>query len=465
MNFQTIFENPFDFERYIEDRLLVIKDIEERAFARKYLTETLKKMMHNWEHAYKQLEERVYAEIPALGDSHHVYITVVNREQYDITNGAWFPLITKDEKPHLPHKITDEGESTIDHIFYSGEGRHSSLQTDNVQVQGTVKTASGTYNATFCLIPSQTYKDIAGYMYSLFRTNGIPWTTLNSGYLSRFYDVQIVKTANTLAKNEEILDYSLSLGALGDSIKRNHIPVWNVQRLLYDSNQFVVPTIDAKYYEHAFPSDTFGLEHGYLIENNQDIISLRQTENEIHIVTAQETFRQWVAYQIIHNPTQQSHGLTYPVLHNAPKDSFVGRYMASGGVFLQSKLEMIRQVEQYDLMGLVALKDVMLLTDSTEKYDNTHMSVMNVSPIKDFRKTYLPLENLNWFIQDDLVNRAEQKVLLFHFESLTSTPHFLQYDLLCFVISQVQRQFNEYRCEAILSPKGTSIEYRGDNKP
>jgi len=449
MDIQTIFENPLDFERYLEDRLLVIENIEERAFARKYLTEALKKMMHIWEHAYKQLEERVYAEIPIVGNRHNIYLTVVNREQYDITNGAWFPLIAKDEKPWTACKVMDDLPYTIDHIFYMGEGKNQILHATNTQIQGTIKTSSGNYNATFRLIPSQIYKDSATHMYNLFRTNGIPWTTLNCGYLLRFFDVQIIKISKPLSRDEEILDYSLSLGTLEDCIKRNYMPVWNVQHILYDSNQFVVPTIDAKYYEHTFPVDNFGNEHGYLLENNQEIISFRQTENQIYVVTSQETFRQWSAYQIVHNSMQQTHGLTLPILHNATKDSFVGRYMTSGGVFLQSKLEMIRQMEQYDLMGFLALKDVTLLTDNTESYDDTYMSVMNVSPSKDFKKTYLPLENLDWFIQDDLVNRDEQKVLLFYFESLA--PHFLQYDLLCFVISQIQRQFNEYRCEAVLT--------------
>ena len=454
MEIRTIFEKPFDFDTYIEKRLLAIEDLEERSFARQFLAPALREIMGESERSYRRLEERVYAEVPPKHDRHYIYMTVVERGQYDITNGAWFPMVKGDEDSWVSRKITMDMDLplTVDCLFYNGNGEMLEQIPQIDPVWGSITTKSGTFPAEFRLVPARRYRTVVEHMYNLFRGNGLPWTTLNCGYLLRFFDVEVVQIEG--GGKEEIIDYSVSFDGTDGYLKRDRIPVWNVQKVLYDSTQFVVPIIDSKYFEHSFPAETFGMEHGYLLEVNRDMLSLRHTANQIILITEHEAFRKWTAYQVIHKPPQNLPSFDLPVLHNAPKDSFLERYTADSQVVLHSKLELIRQVEQYDLMGLLALLDVHLRSEKAETYDATHMSVMSASSTADFTLSYLNLANLDWFIKDDFVNRAEQKVLLFRFASLSS--HFLQYDLLCFLTSQVQRQFNEYRCEV-------QLEFGGDD--
>ena len=456
MDLRTIFEQPFDFDSYIENRLLSIEDLEERAFARQYLAEGLRQIMRESERSYQRLEERVYAEVPAKHDRHHIHMTVVDRAQYDITNGTWLPLLKGDEKPWTDRKMTTDAERpfSIDRVFYTGDGEGLDQIPETELLQGTVQTRTGSFPAKFQLVPAQRYLEQMERMYCLFRANGLRWTTLNCGYLLRFFDVQVVELESANSK-DEILDYTVSFGDFEARLLKNRFPVWNVRELRYNSEQFVVPVIDSKHYEHSFPAEDFGTEHGYLLDVNEDILSLRHTEDDITIITAKETFQKWIAYQVIHMPAVTGRAFELPVLHNAPKDSFVARYMTSSEAGLQSKLEMQRQVEQYDLLGFLKLKNVTLIHDTVDPFDDTHMSMMNVATEESRDLSYLKLHHLNWFIQDDWVNRAEQKVLLFRFVSLK--PHFLQYDLLCFVISQLQRQFYEYRCEAVLELGGNSL--------
>jgi len=450
---QTIFEKPFEFDAYIEERLLSIADLEERAFARQHLVPGLRQIMRESELSYQRLEERVYAEVPAANDRHHVYMTVVRRDQYDITNGAWFPLFQGDEKPWKDRNrgTAMEIPCAIDCVFYRGDGELLHQVTQTGSFEGTVQTKAGTFAARFQLTPTQRYLGSVEHMYRLFQFNGLPWNTLNCGYLLRFLEVRLVEIEGSQAK-EEIVDYTVSFGDIEPHLMKNCMPVWNIRTVQYDSQQFILPIIDAKCYEHTFPVDVFGTEHGYLLEGNKDILSVRHTRDQIAIITAEETFQKWAAYQVIQKPPRNLNCFSLPILHNAPKDSFVARYTAHTGIILRSKLEIVRQIEQYDLLDILALQDVTLLTELAEPYDDTHMSVMNVSPVKATGQTYLKLENLNWFVRDDWVNRAEQKVLLFRFVSLS--PHFLQYDVLCFLIAQIQRQFIEYRCEAVLELGG-----------
>jgi len=452
-----MFEQAFDFEAYMENRLLAIEDLGERMFARQFLVPALRQIMHESERSFQRLEDRVYAEIPMTNDKHHVYMTVVQRERYDITNGAWFPLLADDEKPWGDRKVLANTEKSnyIDRVFYCGDGEALDQIAEAGPFSGTVQTKAGTLSAQFRLVPTERYQEQVEHMYRLFRANGLRWTTLNCGYLLRFFDVQLVEVEGGRSENE-ILDYTVSFGPLEDRLLRDRIPVWNVQKILYDSKQFTVPVINSAHHEHIFPADVFGEEHGYLLEGNEDILSLRHTEDQIVIITAKETFKKWVAYQVIYRPPSKLSAFELPILHNAPKDSFVTRYMAHDGrAELYSKLEITRQVEQYDLMGLLVLQDVTLIHDAVDPFDPAHMSTMNIAPAEDLDQAYLNLRHLNWFIQDDWRNLLEQKVLLFHFRSVN--PHFLQYDLLCFFISQLQQQFNEYRCEAVLELGGEAL--------
>jgi len=448
MDVRTIFENPFDFETYMENRLLSIDDLEERSFARQYLAPALAQIMRESEQSYERLEARVYAEIPSKNDKHHIYMTVMQKDQYDSTNGAWFPLVIDDEKPWSNYEIA------VDRVFYTGNGELLDQIAETGLLSGSIQTKTGTFPARFRLVPTKQYLEQVEHLYRLFRSNGLPWTTLNCGYLLRFFDVQLVEIEGGSAESE-ILDYTISFGPLEEHLLTNRIPVWNVQKVLYDSQQFTVPVIDSKHYEHSFPADVFGTSHGYLLEGNEDILSLRHTEEQILIITAQDAFKQWVAYQIIHKPPTKLSAFDLPVLHNAPTDRFVARYMGNSGIRLNSKLEIIRQVEQYDLMDILALQDVALVHDAVDPFDPTHMSLMNIAGNESSNQAYLKLRHLNWFIQDDWRNSLEQKVLLFRFISLK--PHFLQYDLLCFLISQLQLQFGEYRCEAVLEPGGDPL--------
>ncbi len=54
-------EYPFDFERYIEERLREIDDLDERRFAKKVLLDGLGRGIRCMEAKYKQLEQRISA--------------------------------------------------------------------------------------------------------------------------------------------------------------------------------------------------------------------------------------------------------------------------------------------------------------------------------------------------------------------------------------------------------------------
>lgn len=449
MDIETIFETSFDADSYIENWLLSIENDAERAFARKHLSGALRAMIRHTEASYQALEARVYAEVKAKPNRHSVYLTVVDRDKFDITNGAWFPLIVREEKQLEQRQIMlpEALPVTIDRFFCPGDNGElqNIAQAADREFTGTVTLNGKESPAVFRLIPSVDYKSKIEGLYTLFQQNAIPWMTVNCGPLLRYFSLQLTGAPGA-QPGQTVQAYNVDLEELETLLVRNTLPVWNIQTITYDSDQFVRPAIDTVYYEHCFPFDKYGRNDGYLLSGNRDILSFRQTEEEILVLTMRETFQNWEALRIVYQPPLDLYCFSRPVLYNAGKDSFVSGMTNGNGPLLRSRLEMIRRIHAFDLSGIIKPMDVQLLTDRAEVYDDTFLSVMNVSAEKQGNRQFIPYSNLNWFLEDDLINRAEQKVLLFRFQAETQDP--VRQDILSFVLSEMQRQFAEYRCEA-----------------
>lgn len=89
-------EKRFDYDKYIQERLREIDDLDERREAKVLLAEGLGRMMAWSEGRYAALEERVQRELEAPWRPFHTYTTIIGREDYDPINSFWAPLCMED---------------------------------------------------------------------------------------------------------------------------------------------------------------------------------------------------------------------------------------------------------------------------------------------------------------------------------------------------------------------------------
>ena len=97
-----LFEYPFDFEAYIQERMKEIDDWDERRFAKTVLLDGLLRVMRVTEEKYRRLEERVYSEIENEISRYAIQSTVISRGDYDPTNTTLFPICMDDLAPPAP---------------------------------------------------------------------------------------------------------------------------------------------------------------------------------------------------------------------------------------------------------------------------------------------------------------------------------------------------------------------------
>ncbi len=91
----------FDYEDYIQKRLKEIDDLDERRFAKELLTESLGKVLKWTESKYDALEKRIQNELDVPWKNFHVFMTVIDRKDYDPINDFWFPVWAGDTQTNV----------------------------------------------------------------------------------------------------------------------------------------------------------------------------------------------------------------------------------------------------------------------------------------------------------------------------------------------------------------------------
>ncbi|MBE5982132.1 MAG: hypothetical protein E7248_02375 [Paenibacillaceae bacterium] len=429
-NLSAILEYPFDFERYIEERLREINDLDERQFAKKILAEGLGKLIHCTEDKYLQLEKRIYEELEIGANQYETVMTIVNRNHYDPTNNTLYPVDETDlKKEKLAECLSKENRVWIGSIFLEineqGRRRFEGSESFN----GILKVDAGNKEARFYIQPAKRYRDIMERLYQVFQDNHIPWETINTAYLDKFYDVFIciegLEKENIPIFPENI---EIAFGEFKEFVCYDLIPLWNMEWVKFDSADFMVPSINGIYYEHEFTLEDKEEGDGYLIESSDDILEIRHEKNKIVIKSDKETFENWKALHIIQKETMRSLDYKEPLVSNHKNDSFIRRYAENSRAQLMTKTDLFRRIMELDIRDYIEVVGYEICSN-----------------VKD----YPTVEGLNWFVRDELFPMESRKILLLKFRE-KEPGHYLNDSMVRFVISQIQLEISEYRCEGVM---------------
>lgn len=434
-----IFEPVFNFEEYIEKRLRDISDLNERKLAKTVLIDCLLKGIEQSEQNYKKLEDRIYHEVENEEKKYAVYMTAIKRDDYDEIDPCFFPVCPEDlQKPSIDMLALCEAlETKKSYPLFSAylEEERSvcqKLEREKRIFQGKLFTNQDEYLVEFQLQKNPKYNQVIENLYHLFLDNGVPWTTINCGYLDKFFLIELVRSEKIPSQDEKFQSIQIEFEELGQSVQYDTLPVWNIETILYNSADFVMPCVNSIHFEHEFPIRSYGLENGFLIESKDEIVEIRREEGKICIITPVETFDKWKAYKVVSKIEKMPLGYNNELLHNVKKDSFTKRYIDKLGVQLQTRAEITRRIHEFNM----------------EKY----VRFLGVELVNGAGPEGQILGEMNWFIQDELLDQEGKKTLLLKFQAQESKSYFTE-DTINFLISELQRHFGEYRCSGILINK------------
>ena len=163
-------------------------------------------------------------------------------------------------------------------------------------------------------------------LYQVFVYNKICWTTVNTGYLDRFYEID---TDGETDGNGLKIDF----GSYEEDIKNDMLLLWNIEKFTFQCRKFMVPCIDEKYYEHELDLKNYDLDSGYMLGINEDVLKVRHEKDKIIMTSLKESFRDWEAYRFIEKTDTSSHGYTCEMLSNSRKRQFFSKLQRTAGKF------------------------------------------------------------------------------------------------------------------------------------
>lgn len=436
MAHERLFDYPFDFQDYVERSLREFEDEDERKFAKAILQDGLLKIIKANEAKYQQLENRVASEIENESGKYVIRTTVVKREDYDPIHKTLFPIlesdryflkITKNEtwenlKEHLPLVTADVFIEASDRICLD-------LAEREAPFAGKLITDHGEISALFQLRPSERHRAEIKAMYERFHLNHVPWTTVNTAYLDKFFEVLLVEVEGEIPDEARVKGIDVAYGDAREFVREDMMPLWNVRKVTFDGSDFPMPCIDGVNYEHEFPMREFGIFNGFLIESNTEIVDIRFEVSKIVVVTPRETFNQWEAFCIVSETPSRSLGYIHPIVSNERKNSFIKNYMDKNAVGLQTKADLIRRLHEIDIEDYI-------------HYDSHEIVEALALPSQP--------DNMNWFIQDELLDPGSRRILLLKFRA-REPGNYLNDAMVRFAVSTVQADFSEYRLAGCLT--------------
>lgn len=428
-NLSAILEYPFDFERYMEERLREIDDLDERKFAKKLLLEGLGKVIQCTEAKYQQLERRVYEELEIEDNQYEVVLTIVKRSHYDPTNGTLFPVSKEDlDEKILKETRSDGSRRWLGSIFLEASDDRQRDFQDRTKFTGTLVNAEENRAAAFEILPAMRYREVMEGLYLVFQDNHIPWDTINTGYLDKFYDV-FIYIEGTEPAPDSLEEVTIDFEEYKEDIRYGLIPLWNLEWVTFDSADFMLPCINGIYYEHEFSLEDKDEKDGYLIQSNEDILEIRHEKNKIAIKSLKETFENWKALHLVQKETVRSLDYNAPLLTNRKRDSFIRRYAENSRVRLMTKTDLFRRIMELDIRDYIEVVGYEICENA-----------------RDFPNT----EGMNWFVRDELFPMESRKVLLLKFKE-RQPGHYLNGSMVWFVVSQMQLEISEYRCVGVIA--------------
>lgn len=435
-NLSAILEYPFDFDRYIAQQLRHIDNLDERKFAKQVLVEGFGRMIHQTEAKYKELENRVYQEIDIPNNRYEVVTTVAARKYYDPTNGTLFPVIPFELKREIcREELSTQGLLYVGTLFVRGNRQECREFASLKNISGTlhIGTEEKETRYQFQIRKAVRYTEAVEELYRTFMDNHIPWETVNIGFLGKFYDLflpmeGLYSVGGKLPEFPELEEVNLRLEQYEGIVRKGVIPLWNIDPIVFDSKNFMIPCIDGIYYEHEFKIEEGNRGDGYLIRMQEDILEIRHVAEKIIIKSKEETFKGWGAVRMVQDQTVRSLDYEEPFLSNRKKDSFIKRYANRSGVNLMTRTELFRKIMELEIDTYIEIVDYEIL---------------------DNGRGYPAQESMNWFMGDELFPQESRRILLLKFKEI-NPGHYLNDSMMWFVVSHIQMDISEYRCVAIL---------------
>jgi hypothetical protein len=415
----------------ILEKLGRMENLEERRLLKEIMTGLFANLIDYQDTCNRALEERVFREVETAADRFDIAVSLCPRKAVDPLDHLLFPVFPEDltdrtfDLQEMVEKFRRREEVQLATVFMKCD--YPAIQ-DLTELKrsfsGSLVTSRGDYPIRVKLQPEGKYWREVEKLYELFVKNGIPWKTVNHPFANKFFKVVLSDMAAHPARDEKPVEIVYDLEEYETYKTADVVLLWNVERLKTAGNGFPMPALDRVNYEHPVSIRKTGVEHGYLLDEDASLIKyLIRTDDEIVVVSPSEKCGQWNLVKIV-QPAEDKAFIGNETCSNRRRRSFLGQFAAKRAAPVRTRGEIARIANSFETSVCFEFCDLEI---------GAHPGIK--------RFTY----DLNRFIVDDIRVATDRKIMKLKFR-LKKPESYVTYDLLSFIVSEIQMNFPEYCC-------------------
>ena len=413
---RAFYESDFDIKKYIRKRMKEIESSNEYDFSKTLLFESLYKMSEVLEARFNALEKKVYDEIENPIEEYEIATAVIKKDEYEDYSGAFLPVCEKDLES------IEKGIDLIKNLYLDATDKICrQFENDSFKV---IYSLDGKLASVYIRAKKVTrYREEVTKLHDAFSENGIEWNTVNTVLLDRFFELDLSNIP------KEAKDLEIDFREYSTYLRKDVIPLWNVEKLTLKSREFISPSNDKVYYEHEIDIKKEEENTLMLVCPESGIVGIRQEVGKIIVKTDEESYTDFSGYKIGNIYYEREQELA-KIISNKRKYGFLGRYANRSRVVLHTKAELYRKVRELEIDEYIEFIDC---------------EAVGFIEIDD--KDYI-YADMNSFLGADLLPLDKRPVILMKFKKRSDSS--LCEAMVRYTLSQIQMDFDEYRCVGIL---------------
>lgn len=389
---------------------------------------SIESMFHNLidsvNNKHQEIEKSIENSYKNLKKSLYFSSTLIQMNELKYYGNQFYPILPEKDKYSYENILVSikNNESVSIGKLYFEKNYLENIDEKNFYF-GTITTDTENYEVKIRLKKFEGYKNEVRNLYIYSQNNFISWTTPNMPFLNSFFEIEAVEFPEGLITEERIVDISFNLEEHEDQYVSNLCPVWSIKKEeKIGSNDPILISNEVFRYKTGLSEDDTVI----FINNNYKIYGLDyDSGNNLEITIDKSEIKGFSYYLIKRISSQINNVNAYPIWNNEKTSGFLDSF----GSFYNKRIRSYGEIRRI-ISTMTFAKDYVL----KEIYINSR---------KEYQNKILTYEVNEW-IKQDIRDEEKKDLMVLVFQNDLSDS--FAYDILSFIVSEIQLLFPEYRC-------------------
>lgn len=391
---------------------------------KKSIEEMFNNLIDSVENKHQEIEKSIKNSFKNLKKEMYFSSTLIQINELKYYSDQLNPIIEEKEKysyENILNSIKNNEKIKFAKLYFNNSNLNHI--DENKVFNGGLISGERTYDIGFKLTKFEGYKEEVKSLYKYSKNNFLSWTTPNMPYMNSFYELELIEYPEELRNLNTIDDFYYNLEEYEGEYKTNICPVWSIRKIeKLNSTDFTLISKGVYRYKTGLDDKNIII----FINSDYKIYGIDYDYENILELTINKIDLKNLNYYLLEEKINiKNYNNFFPIWTNKKSETFLNSYSNFYNQRIRSLGEIRRIINSMDGAKEFVIKEIYVV--EKHKY-------------KKQLKTY----EINEYIISDLRNQKNKDfmVLIFQNDNIDN----FSYDILSYIISEIQILFPEYNC-------------------